>query len=349
MQRWKHALKWGACLVAVAIFVRTLAGTDLRRAGVLIAHAGPAVLVIALPYLAGMALDTIALRGLLAALDRRASYLGLLRVRLSTEAINLALPAGTVVAESLNPILFKRHCGVPANESLAAMGAKKWLQMRAHAMYIALSFAVGYGLLAACSARLIGASGLPWIVLASAAVPLALSYGMSFMFVRGKIGERLLSLLARLPWGLGAKIAGARDGFAATDASFGKLGAAKAPLARANALLLATWLLESIESFLILRILGAPVGLAEVMAFEAGLSLVRCLAFFSPSGLGVQDLAYLAFLSAMGIPDAGATGAAFVILKRAKELCWIAVGMLLFVMGGSQARRSLRKSAATGT
>jgi uncharacterized membrane protein YbhN (UPF0104 family) len=61
------------------------------------------------------------------------------------------------------------------------------------------------------------------------------------------------------------------------------------------------------------------------------------MAFFSPGGLGVQDLGYMAFLSALGIPEAPAVSAAFVVLKRSKEILWIGVGYALLLLGGERA------------
>jgi hypothetical protein len=40
----------------------------------------------------------------------------------------------------------------------------------------------------------------------------------------------------------------------------------------------------------------------------------------------VQDAGYAAFLGALGVPQPLATGAAFVLLKRAKEVLWATIG-----------------------
>jgi uncharacterized membrane protein YbhN (UPF0104 family) len=53
-----------------------------------------------------------------------------------------------------------------------------------------------------------------------------------------------------------------------------------------------------------------------------------------PAGIGVQDAGYVAFFGAFGVPDAATLGVAFVIVKRAKELLWIAVGLALFLVLG---------------
>jgi len=54
--------------------------------------------------------------------------------------------------------------------------------------------------------------------------------------------------------------------------------------------------------------------------------VLRSVGCFAPGGLGVQDLGYVAALGALGVPDAVTAGAAFVVMKRAKELAWALVG-----------------------
>jgi len=60
-------------------------------------------------------------------------------------------------------------------------------------------------------------------------------------------------------------------------------------------------------------------------------TLLRSIAFMVPAGLGVQDAGYVAFLAAFGVPEAATVGVAFVLIKRAKELFWIAMGFVLFL------------------
>jgi uncharacterized membrane protein YbhN (UPF0104 family) len=349
---YKTALSWLASLVLVGVLVRALLKTDLTRAFALIEGIGPLVLLVPLPFFVALAIDTAAWRYVFRALGRDVRYTGLVRVRLVSEAVNVSLPAGAAFAESLTPYLLTKRCGVPVAESIAAVVAKKWLIMRAHAGYIALSAIAGYGVLSACSVSLLGVRGLPWLVLGSSLVPLALSVGLAAALGRGAFAQRLWGVTARWsPARMRAFLERHRARFVATDVRIARLSspdrAGRARLRRAQLLYFCAWLIESLETLLILRLLGAPVGYVEVMSFEAGLSLLRCVAFFSPAGLGVQDLGYMAFLSALGIPDAAAVGAAFVLLKRAKEILWIAVGYALLLFGAervSEARAVLEES-----
>jgi uncharacterized membrane protein YbhN (UPF0104 family) len=52
-----------------------------------------------------------------------------------------------------------------------------------------------------------------------------------------------------------------------------------------------------------------------------------------PAGLGVQDAGYVLCLRALAVPEATTVGAAFVVLKRGKDLFWILLGFLLLGVG----------------
>jgi len=330
---WGTFLKWTACAIAVAFLVRALMQADLPRAVARIGEAGPAVALIVLPFLVSIALDATACRLLFAAIGRRARFEQLLAVRLTAEAVNMSLPAGGVWSESLNPLLLNRRCGIPGSEAVAGMAAKKWLQMRGHGLYIFASVAVGFGFLSSHSRAIVGFDGLPWIVLASGCVPLALSVMLAGSLARGALVEKTHALLRKLPsLRLRAWLDERRHHFVATDSLFGRIATSRTTELAASPLFLASWLIESVETLVILRVLGVPIGFIEVLSFEAGLSLLRNFAFFAPAGLGVQDLGYMAYLGALGYPGAASLGAAFVLLKRAKEIFWIVIGYALFLL-----------------
>ncbi len=82
--------------------------------------------------------------------------------------------------------------------------------------------------------------------------------------------------------------------------------------------------------------LGVSLSPGTALAIEVAASFMRSLAFVVPNDLGVQDAGYVAMLAAFGVPDAATAGAAFIVLKRAKELAWMALGYLLLLLGGSR-------------
>jgi uncharacterized membrane protein YbhN (UPF0104 family) len=84
-----------------------------------------------------------------------------------------------------------------------------------------------------------------------------------------------------------------------------------------------------VETYLILRVRGADIGFVEAASIEVLLTFVRHVVFVVPAGLGVQDLGYVTGLAALGVPSAASLGAAFVLVKRSKELLWVVIGYVL--------------------
>jgi len=320
--------KWALALVAVGLLGRTLVNADLRRVVELLRGLGPKALLLCVPAVFVLVLETLAWRTSLTPLRRPLRYGGLAQVRLATEGVLMSLPGGVVLAEWLMPLLLRDKCGLPIAEGAAATAARKWLVMRSHGVYIAISAVLGWGFLAARSRAMIGIEGLPIVVLASALMPFGAAVAMELAMSRGAVAKRTWGLLARLPSRrLSSWLEGQRHAFEATDGQFSRIvNEGRATSLAGTALFVGAWLLESVEAWVIARALGAPLGFTEVLAFEAGLSLVRSLVFFAPSGVGVQDMGYVAFFGSMGVPDAAAIGGAFVVVKRAREIVWILVG-----------------------
>ena len=82
----------------------------------------------------------------------------------------------------------------------------------------------------------------------------------------------------------------------------------------------------------------------EALSVGAALSVVRSVAMFgAPSGIGVQDVGYLAVLQAYGVADASTVGPAFVVLKRLKEAFWMAFGFVILARSGPRALAEARE------
>ena len=94
------------------------------------------------------------------------------------------------------------------------------------------------------------------------------------------------------------------------------------------------WLTEAFETYLIIAVLGMTVLPYQVMIFEPIVSLTRSLVFFIPGGLGVMDSGYVSAFGSAGIANVATAGAAFILIKRSKELFWIVIGLLFMWLQG---------------
>jgi len=314
-------VRWVLFAIAIAVLARMLAAADLPRALALIAAAGPWVFLALAPYAVAVSLDAMGWRRLFAAIGRDAPLASLAGVRVRYDAVASTLPAGTVLAESLTPSWLP--FGI--EEGVAGMGARKCSVGIAQSLYLLASFGVGY---AALSAR---APQLPWVVFGLAIMLLVVFGVTGATLFFGRVAARARGMLAALPIPrLRAALDARTRAFDSTDAHLQRFARAGArPFGVAILFFLGAWLVEALETWLLLWLLGAHLSPLDVLAFEASLSLLRSLVFFAPGGIGFQDMGYMAALSALGVADAASVGAAFVVLKRGKEIAWAGVGYSL--------------------
>jgi lysylphosphatidylglycerol synthase-like protein len=330
---------------SLGIFAYALSGVDAAEVGRLIAARGPALAIALLPPVATLGADTIAWRRLLACWGHRPPWLRLWPARVAVEAVALTVPGGTVLGEGFKPALLAPF-GVPVGHAVASTVAHRWWHMRAHAAFVVASGVVGYAPLVTLSYAVTGTFALVPSLFASALSPLVISLTIEAACNRGSLGARSFALLVRvLPARFGEALERRREHFDATDGAFEMFAAT--PAARvvpAAVALFGVWLLESFDSWVALHAVGGRLEYRHIMALEGGLSLLRAAAVFAPAGLGVQDFGYLRGLEAFGVPPA--TAAAFVLVKRAKDLTWAVVGYALLATLLRRVRRGVSSGEA---
>lgn len=259
-----------------------------------------------------------------------APFAPLLRVRIASESL-CCLPAGVLLAESAKIALLVRRSGLNVARAVAAVSSRKYLLLTSQSLYIGLAAVFGSSALAAASHAVVGHGALPWLVFAAAVVLASAGAAVRFALSSGTLASRVRERLLRSRLRpLRSAVAAHAHSFGETDREvqrFFRLPAERQT--RMTAWFLAGWLVEALETFLILRLLGVELDFVTVASFEVVLSLLRSLVFVVPAGLGVQDAGYALFLRALGVPDAIAAGAAFALIKRGKELAWAAAGFAL--------------------
>lgn len=343
--RWRIGLALLGCAIGVGLLARLCSHADAAATWAAVSSRGPLVLTALVPFAFGLTADAWGMVVLLRALGHRVTLAQVLPVRLASEALHISMPAGFVAAETATAAMLQSRHGVPLRDGIVATLARKWLVMRAHAAYIVVGALAGFAALLTLSRGLLGGSALPWIVLASAAVPLSLSAGVASGLLGRSTFARLHAALERVPSRrLRAWLARTHHEALATDGQARRLRAAPAATWHATLSFLATWCCEALESALLLHLVGVDVNLGAVFAIEAGLSLVRSAAVLAPSGLGVVDLGYATVLPMLGADAAGTP--AFVLLKRAKEVAWVLIGYATLAIGPARsADRGLPETA----
>jgi hypothetical protein len=320
--------------VAAYLVAKLLAHADALATLRAIGSHGVLTALAPAPFAFSMATDSYGTVVLLRALGSRTTFMQMLPIRIATEALHLGVPAGFVASDTATAVLLEARSDVPLRDGVVASIARRWLTMRAHTCYVVVGVVVGYPTLTILSKGTLG-NALPWTVLALAALPM----GASLALGEGLLGQSRFAAIHRaltgLPLGrLRRWLEARRCEAAATDAQVARLRAARRATRVATLAFLGCWCLEAFESAFLLRLAGSSLGLGAILAIEGGVSLLRSLAVVAPSGLGVVDLGYATVLPALGV-DSGCV-AAFVLLKRSKELAWMVTGYAL--LGSLRAR-----------
>lgn len=256
----------------------------------------------------------------------------LLGLRLGGDALTNALPGGVVLGEPFKALMVKRWFGVSLTDSAASLMTVKFGLGITQSIFVLVGLLLIYPLLRDRSQELFGFVGAQYIGLAVIVGFQLVLLMLLFAVFRGRSFGTLARWLGRLPIPpLRRWLSSNGQRFAAVDESFaGVFRNNRRSLPVVFTVLMAGWLASSLESYVLLRALGQPVSLTTAFALESVGSMFRLLFFLVPSGIGGQDASFLALFRLFDLPRAA--GGAFVLVKRAKELVWIGVGLILIVL-----------------
>ena len=338
-------------LLSLGLLAWVLRSADLGRALELVHALGWRLPLLLLPNLVASLVETTAWWLSFERFGTRPLFLRLFGVRTTCDALLLGLPSGTVVSETIQPYLLKRRCGVPLENGIVASVARKFFVVESHGLFLAVATFLAWPLLERDVAARIFRQGLPWVLLLTCGVLVAAASGVVLATARGRMANRLHRALDRVGgrW-LGSWLQRNAPRFQRTDERLAAFfGRSRLRLMVSVVLQGCGWFIRSVETWLFLWLVGAHVPLVAAMVIETALILVRAAAVPVPAGLGVQDAGYVLCLRALGVPDATTLGAAFVVIKRGKDLFWIVVGFLLLGIGRRRGEPKLSAMPSLGS
>jgi putative membrane protein len=168
-------------------------------------------------------------------------------------------------------------------------------------------------------------------------------FGMAALCVLFVLAQRRgLATVERAIAGLTRTLFGSQTQPGSLRETIGDMHRNRGNLALCFALHLACWMLVGCETWLMLRLLGAPVGLAAALVIDSLLSGLRSMAFMVPQALGVQEGGYMLLGALFGVTPEAAL--ALSLVRRARDL---AIGApVLLVWQWVEGRRALRGQGA---
>lgn len=294
-----------ALLLGLGVVFTLVARTGARTLLSEISRAGWLLLLLAPLHILPLALDVLGWRVLIAEPSRFRELLLIASIR---EAINRLLPVANIGGEFIGVRLLVRH-GASSGSAAASVIVETMLTLVSQSLFAAIGLVCLAGLTAKLqltTSLLLGfALGLPAIaaviaLIASGSIISQLDRLAALVFTAIAPGMARIKLRALL------------------ETSIRQLVRSPSRLTRASAWQLSGLFAGCVETWLVLRWLGHPVGFAAAIALESLTQAARSLLFIVPSGLGVQELGLIGLSHMLGI---GADVAlALSLAKRAREI-----------------------------
>ena len=247
----------------------------------------------------------------------RVAFAALLRTRLVGEAFNLVTPTAALGGEVVKVWLLRDRA--PLAESVPSVIIAKTTITLAQGIFLLLGIVLAAFQLGRSPLLL----GMQWL--------LGLEVLALAIFIVAQ-GRGLVGWSACLLGRLGVPQVGAGATAGRVDRALrGFYLRAPRRLALSIAFHLVAWLLGVVEAYLILGFLGVPVSVATATVIEAFGTGVRLATFLVPASLGVQEGGFVVTFVALGLSPAH--GVTFGLVRRLREIAWIALGLALFATG----------------
>jgi glycosyltransferase 2 family protein len=266
------------------------------------------LLIVWFPFVLINACDTLGWR--FAFPRHRPPFRTLLTARLAGEAFNATTPGASVAGEPIKALLIRDH--VTYNESAASLVLAKTTITISQVLFLAAGLA------------LMPHRGVDPRLFHGLFIALAIEVAATGAFVLVQT-TRMLGAVAALLARLGLKALA--EGSVIADGQIkGYYRDRPAALTLSIGMHFLGWVLSAGEALLIFTLLGISVSLPTVVGIEAAGTAVRFATFFVPSHIGALEGGNVITFAAFGLdPAAGLT---FTLIRRVRELAWIAAGVL---------------------
>jgi putative membrane protein len=314
----------------VLLFAGVLISQGLTAVFATLAVAGWGLPLVALVHLVPLALDSGSLRMMFDTTKVRCSLRDTLLARWVGESANSFLPAGPIGG----PVLMVRYLaqrGMSMRDAAAGVTVSTTLQTLAQVIFALM----GMALLGAHASQSSEHAVRAPLLMASGVLAACLAgfYLMQRRGLFGKVMRAAARFAGKRDWSLLMSEADAID--SAVQEAYGRTGR----VAASFLLSLIGWLVGTAEVYLVLRLLGSPIGWDDALMLESLGQAIRAAGFAIPGSLGVQEGGYLLLGPLVGLrPE---TALALSLAKRAREVLLGVPGLLYLHLSERGFRRRL--------
>ena len=333
LERARHRVESSGTIQIVGRLLLLAAG--LAVIGYLVLQLGPGVIwdafltlswrlliVLVFPACFVLLLDTLAWRF---TFSRPLKLTQLLAVRVAGDAVNLGTPTASVGGEPVKAWLLRP--AIPLQDGLTSVIADKTTLVASQVVLLAVGLVAGVFLLPLTNPLMVTMVGL--LILETACVG-----GFIVVQMGGVVGGSG-RLMAKL--GLAPSLA-SQPLLEGLDRALRSTYVERRPALLASVFchFLAS-ALETFEIYLVLGFLGIPISLTATLAIGAFGSAARFFSFMIPASLGALEGANVAIFAAFSV--GGAVGLTCTIVRRLREIVWVAAGFALLSSGAASSAR----------
>ena len=307
--------------MGLALFAWVLRGSDLHGVWKLLSDFRWRFGMVLVFYIVIFGLDTLGWKfALRPQVQSRIPWSRLFRARLAGEAVNYVTPTAWIGGEPVKAWILSRRHGVPIQEGMASVVIAK----TTFTVSMLLFILVGLVVTSLTQPASVSLMRWVWVVLPVLTVLLGLFVLVQFLqpFRRG------LETLSRLfPWF--RKVESKMHEWDHSIVSFYKQAPASVFWSLGFHFL--GWLAGVVEIYLILHLLGLPISWATAFSLEALWVLLKSGAFLIPASIGASEGFLLLICSGLGVSSVA--GLALGLIRRAREVTWMSLGLLEFSRG----------------
>ena len=316
----RRAFKWIAFLGGLALVAWIASGTDLGTVARTVARLSlGGIAAVCAIFAIGIFADVGAWKLMFAVEARESLTLARLwLVQMVGEAMSVLMPFGSLGGEPIKALLLKKQYNVSYPQSAASLTLIQTVNTLAEVplVLVGLALAVHSGILPPLARTL----------MIAACACLTVFIGL----VLGALHLRLLVVLQRRleRSRFGAKLAGLLVAVGEVEQHlFEFVRRTPAQFFGSLALAFFNWFCGVVEMYVILRFLGQPVTLWDGWLIETTVVLTRNASFFVPAHMGTQDSVITVVTEA--VVGSAEVGLAVAVIRRARELIWSAVGLVI--------------------
>jgi uncharacterized protein (TIRG00374 family) len=271
-----------------------------------------------LPYGVVNLLECLGWRHILLNLPAKTTVNRLFWLRLGGEALNQLTPTASLGGEPFKAARLQAD-GVPLEQASASVVISKGIQVLSLTAYIFTGLALSPLFLPDLARHI--------LFLSLAALGLAAA-GVAFVVLQSRepCGNSFRFLLRR---GWLPRFLRGQEGFLG-DLDTAMSGFYRQYPARAAlcfSLFFLSWLVHSVEVYLMFWLLGHPIGWGLAICLDSLAMLFTALGFFIPAAMGVQEGGNI--LLALNFDLGFTLGAAFSVLRRIREAFWLCLGLVV--------------------